>query len=262
MFHLVASRPAGTREGDFVLHSEYQLPVLNFNDSHSSIIPSLPASSPYSSQNCFPLNLGISTDQLRPHSVNAKPPAFSQFECGTGYHVFNTRDPLIAAAFEEAEARKLSPTHISGGMRSTGKLTSVDTNSLMAYFTDHRSPPADWTSDAFSKDTRAAENWALGVPEPGNLDLLSQTVGGRPPTGTVNGSRSVRIAVERESARARERAHERESFIETLVTPPRNVAQFLSLHLWQHSVHIHHTLTSLSRVQWLLSTYPLKVYEV
>ena len=110
-----------TREGDFVLHSEYQLPVLNLDDSHASMVPSLRASSPYSSQNSFPLNLGMTmtTEQPRPYSVNAKPPAFSQFECGTGHHAFNTSNPLVAAAFEEAEARKLSPTHISGSAPKT-----------------------------------------------------------------------------------------------------------------------------------------------
>jgi len=111
-----------TREGDFVLHSEYQLPVLNLDDSHASMVPSLRASSPHSSQNSFPLNLGVTSEKeygktrvrVDPYSVNAKPPAFSQFECGTGHHAFNTGNPLVAAAFEEAEARKLSPTHISG----------------------------------------------------------------------------------------------------------------------------------------------------
>lgn len=117
-----------TREGDFVLQSEYQLPVLNLDDSHASTVPSLRASSPKSSQNSFPLNLGVTCFpvlleekeygktrvRVDPYSVNAKPPAFSQFECGTGHHAFNTGNPLVAAAFEEAEARKLSPTHISG----------------------------------------------------------------------------------------------------------------------------------------------------
>jgi hypothetical protein len=103
-----------TREGDFVLHSEYQLPVLKLDDSHASMVLSLRASSPYSSQNSFPLNCGITSEKKSTYSVNAKPPAFSQFECGTGHHAFNTGNPLVAAAFEEAEARKLSPTHISG----------------------------------------------------------------------------------------------------------------------------------------------------
>jgi len=177
------------REGDYVNETEYQLPVLNFDDTHSSLSPSLPAASPYCSQNSFPMNMGLSTDTLRPESVNARPPKFSQFESGSGYFAFNTKNPNMSAAFEEAEARKVSPARISGAVRSIDKSTSLDTNSLMAYFGDNPPPPADWTSDCFSRDQTAAEQWVLGQPEPGDLDTLSQTLGGRPASGATTGCR-------------------------------------------------------------------------
>eukprot|EP00277_Geminigera_cryophila_P038205 CAMPEP_0173105758 /NCGR_PEP_ID=MMETSP1102-20130122/40389_1 /TAXON_ID=49646 /ORGANISM="Geminigera sp., Strain Caron Lab Isolate" /LENGTH=190 /DNA_ID=CAMNT_0014002251 /DNA_START=85 /DNA_END=654 /DNA_ORIENTATION=- len=73
----------------------------------------------------------------------------------------------MSAAFEEAEARKVSPARISGAVRSIDKSTSLDTN----------------------RDQTAAEQWVLGQPEPGDLDTLSQTLGGRPASGATTGCR-------------------------------------------------------------------------